>query len=115
MTDNITADSIPSDKKVIDWTHIKLTPLEEPYIDLLYVWQNIPSIRDLTLGFRFPFPRSREAAACADPPTPMNSFRLARSRMSATLASALVVTLGLRPRSRSNTRLASRRFVGESK
>src|SRR5689334_10411649 len=54
MTDNITADSIPSDKKVIDWTHIKLTPLEESDIDLLYVWQNLPSIRDLTMGFRFP-------------------------------------------------------------
>jgi UDP-4-amino-4,6-dideoxy-N-acetyl-beta-L-altrosamine N-acetyltransferase len=54
MTDNVTAGSIPPDKKVIDWTHIKLTPLEESDIDLLYVWQNLPSIRDLTMGFRFP-------------------------------------------------------------
>jgi UDP-4-amino-4,6-dideoxy-N-acetyl-beta-L-altrosamine N-acetyltransferase len=45
---------IQTTKKVIDWDNIKLTPLEESDIDFLYVWQNAPNVRDLTMGFRFP-------------------------------------------------------------
>ena len=36
------------------WASLKLTPLEDGDVDSLYVWQNEPSIRDLTMGFRFP-------------------------------------------------------------
>jgi UDP-4-amino-4,6-dideoxy-N-acetyl-beta-L-altrosamine N-acetyltransferase len=57
MNINIVPDNIPSEKKSADWTHIKLTPLEESDIDLLYVWQNSSSVRDLTMGFRFPIQR----------------------------------------------------------
>ena len=54
MSVDIVSDDISPDKKTIDWTHIRLTPLEESDVDLLYVWQNASSLRDLTMGFRFP-------------------------------------------------------------
>ena len=57
MNNEITLGFIQSIKKTIDWAHIKLTPLEESDADLLYVWQNSPNTRDLTMGFRFPVQR----------------------------------------------------------
>ena len=57
MNNEITLGFIQPIKKTIDWAHIKLTPLEESDADLLYVWQNSPNTRDLTMGFRFPVQR----------------------------------------------------------
>ena len=37
-----------------DWESIFLTPLQESDIASIYDWQNSPSLRDLTMGFRFP-------------------------------------------------------------
>ena len=54
MNNDIALEFIKPIKKTIDWAHIKLTPLEESDADLLYVWQNSPNARDLTMGFRFP-------------------------------------------------------------
>ena len=44
-------------EKILDWRNTKLTPLEDSDLDLLYTWQNQPSLRDLTMGFRFPVQR----------------------------------------------------------
>ena len=38
----------------LPWEVVFLTPLEERDLDLIYSWQNSPSLRDLTMGFRFP-------------------------------------------------------------
>lgn len=54
MTTEIILDHIPSNKKTIDWMNIKLTPLEESDVELLFAWQNDSNLRDLTMGFRFP-------------------------------------------------------------
>ncbi|SEL60972.1 GNAT family N-acetyltransferase [Nitrosovibrio tenuis] len=54
MTTDLASDPTQPYKQAIDWTSIKLTPLEESDIDLLYIWQNAPDLRDLTMGFRFP-------------------------------------------------------------
>ena len=54
MTINIAPSYIQSNQKAIDWAHVKLMPLEESDVELLYVWQNASNIRDLTMGFRFP-------------------------------------------------------------
>lgn len=51
------SECVKLNKKVIDWENVKLTPLEESDADLLYVWQNAPHIRDMTMGFRFPVQR----------------------------------------------------------
>ena len=37
-----------------DWASLRLTPLDEGDVNLLYEWQNAPGIRDMTMGFRFP-------------------------------------------------------------
>jgi UDP-4-amino-4,6-dideoxy-N-acetyl-beta-L-altrosamine N-acetyltransferase len=42
---------------VTGWNKIRLTPLEDSDIDSLYAWQNSPSLRDLSMGFRFPIQR----------------------------------------------------------
>ena len=44
--------SAPS--KEVAWEDIFLTPLNESDLDSIYEWQNSPSLRDLTMGFRFP-------------------------------------------------------------
>ncbi len=54
MTINIAPSHTQSNQKAIDWAHIKLMPLEESDVELLYLWQNASNIRDLTMGFRFP-------------------------------------------------------------
>jgi UDP-4-amino-4,6-dideoxy-N-acetyl-beta-L-altrosamine N-acetyltransferase len=41
----------------LDWASVRLTPLEEGDLELIYLWQNAPDIRDLTMGFRFPVQR----------------------------------------------------------
>ena len=51
------ADSLQSNKKRLDWQNTRLTPLQDSDLDLLYVWQNAPRLRDLTMGFRFPVQR----------------------------------------------------------
>jgi UDP-4-amino-4,6-dideoxy-N-acetyl-beta-L-altrosamine N-acetyltransferase len=51
------ADSLQSNKKRLDWQNTRLTPLEDSDLDLLYIWQNEPGLRDLTMGFRFPVQR----------------------------------------------------------
>jgi len=51
------AKQLQSKEKIRDWQNIRLTPLEESDLDLLYAWQNEPAIRDLTMGFRFPAQR----------------------------------------------------------
>ena len=51
------ADSLQSNKKRLDWQNTRLTPLEDSDLDLLYIWQNEPHLRDLTMGFRFPVQR----------------------------------------------------------
>jgi UDP-4-amino-4,6-dideoxy-N-acetyl-beta-L-altrosamine N-acetyltransferase len=51
------ADSLQSNKKRLDWQNTRLTPLQDSDLDLLYVWQNEPRLRDLTMGFRFPVQR----------------------------------------------------------
>ena len=51
------ADSLQSNKKRLDWQNIRRTPLEDSDLDLLYIWQNEPRLRDLTMGFRFPVQR----------------------------------------------------------
>ena len=53
----VDTDGVRPNKKAIDWENVKLTPLEESDADLLYVWQNTPNIRDMTMGFRFPIQR----------------------------------------------------------
>ena len=37
-----------------DWESIFLTPLQESDTTSIYEWQNSPSLRDLTMAFRFP-------------------------------------------------------------
>jgi UDP-4-amino-4,6-dideoxy-N-acetyl-beta-L-altrosamine N-acetyltransferase len=54
MSIEIMPDCIQSYKQPVDWAGIKLTPLEESDIDLLYIWQNTSNLRDLTMAFRFP-------------------------------------------------------------
>ena len=48
----VTSESIA--KRALQWEGVFLTPLEERDLDLIYSWQNSPSLRDLTMGFRFP-------------------------------------------------------------
>src|SRR5688500_7972191 len=54
MTINLAPGYTQSNQKAIDWAHVRLMPLEESDVELLYVWQNASNIRDLTMGFRFP-------------------------------------------------------------
>lgn len=51
-----------TDQKNLNWTRVKLTPLDIADLDLIYEWQNDPAIRDLTMGFRFPIQRETARA-----------------------------------------------------
>lgn len=42
-----------SDQKLL-WSSVKLTPIHDSDAQRICEWQNTPSIRDLTMGFRFP-------------------------------------------------------------
>jgi len=52
MTTRERAKTTPSSHN--DWGNVYLTPLNETDIGLIFDWQNSPSLRDLTMGFRYP-------------------------------------------------------------
>ena len=54
MTTNLDKKSDNTPHNNVAWEDLFLTPLNESDLDSLYVWQNCPSLRDLTMGFRFP-------------------------------------------------------------